>query len=37
VEAFAHRFEASQIVILIEQFFETLQFGALQKPHLDLV
>ncbi len=37
VEAFAHRFEASQIVMLIEQLFETLQFGALHKPHLDLV
>jgi len=37
VEPFTHRFEASQIVMLIEQFFETLQFGALQKPHLDLV
>jgi len=37
VEALAHRFEASQIVMLIEQLFETLQFGALHKPHLDLV
>src|SRR5271169_6707047 len=37
VEAFAHRLEASQIVMLIEQFFEVLQFGALHKPHLDLV
>ncbi len=37
VEAFAHRFEASQIVMLIEQLFEALQFGALHKPHLDLI
>src|ERR1700747_3203139 len=37
VEALAHRFEAPQIVMLIEQLFETLQFGALYKPHLDLV
>jgi len=37
VEALAHLFEASQIVMLIEQLFETLQFGALHKPHLDLV
>ena len=37
VEAFAYRFEASQIVMLIEQLFETLQFGALHKSHLDLV
>jgi len=36
VEALAHRFEASQIVMLIEQLFETLQF-AVYKPHLDLV
>jgi hypothetical protein len=37
VEALAHLFEASQIVMLIEQLFETLQFGAPHKPHLDLV
>jgi hypothetical protein len=37
VEAFAYRFNVSQIVMLIEQFFETLQFGALRKSHLDLV
>ena len=37
VEAFAYRFEASQIVMLIEQLIETLQFGALHKSHLDLV
>ena len=37
VEAFTHRFEAPQIVMLIEQFFETFQFGALYKPHLNLV
>jgi len=37
VEAFAHRFKVSQIVTLIEQLFETLQFAALHKPHLDLV
>ena len=37
VEAFAYRFEPSQIVMLIEQLFETLQFDALHKPHLDLV
>ena len=34
VEAFTYRFEASQIVMLIERFFETLQCGALHKPHL---
>jgi len=37
VEALARLFEASQIVMLIEQLFETLQFGALHKAHLDLV
>src|SRR5271165_4514090 len=37
VEAFTHRFEAPQIVMLIEQSFETFQFGALYKPHLNLV
>jgi hypothetical protein len=37
VEALAYLFETSQIVMLIEQVFETLQFGALHKPHLDLL
>jgi len=37
VEALAHRFEAPQIVMLIEQLIETLQFGAFYKPHLNLV
>ena len=37
VETFTYRFEASQIVMLIEQLIETLQFGALHKSHLDLV
>jgi hypothetical protein len=37
VETFTYRFEASQIMMLIEQLIETLQFGALHKSHLDLV
>ena len=37
VQALAHFFEASQIVMLIEQLFEILQFSPFHEPYLDLI
>ena len=37
VQALAHFFEASQIVMRIEQLFEILQFGPFHEPYLDLM
>jgi hypothetical protein len=37
VQALAHFFEASEIVMLIEQLFEILQFGPFHEPYLDLM
>jgi hypothetical protein len=37
MQALAHFFEASQLVMLIEQLFEILQFGPFHEPYLDLM